>query len=60
MSLLDYFAAKCIDLTPLAQGLATATPYKADHEYNGLTIAQVIAKEAYEVASAMLAERLKY
>ena len=57
MSLRDYFAARALDLQVLQNNMATSTPYKSDHQYHGLTVAQVIAKEAYEIADAMLEAR---
>lgn len=57
MSLRDYFAAKAIQAT-LSSGELRVAAQKTGKEF-GLTGVQAVAKDAYEFADAMLAERMK-
>lgn len=57
MSLRDYFAAKVMQAT-LSNVELRIVAQKAGKEL-GLTVTQATAKDAYEFADAMLAERVK-
>lgn len=61
MSLRDYFAAgfAATQVTTTSADTSLVNPQYLDPRSNGLTVAQVIAKNSYALADAMLAERDK-